>query len=395
MGTLNSTSAKQMGGPGSAVQEVPLGVNEVRLGARQWAAAFFIVAMVLLLTPWVWRRWERWETGPDYRLPYPLSKDYWLYGRRVDQVVDKDKVLLLGDSVIWGEYVSPDGTLSHFLNDQAGVPDRFINLGLNGLFPLAQEGLIHYYGRSLRHERILVQFNPLWLTSPKADLSSEKEESFNHSPLVPQFIPRISCYRTNANERLSTIVQRAVPFLQWVGHIQNAYFDQKNILSWTLEEDGGSPPRYPNAYRNPLARISLAVPPAPADDPERGPRSPRHKAWSAEGQGSTRFEWVNLNASLQWRAFQRLVNELRSRGNSVFVLVGPFNEHLLAEDSRATHSQLRGDVGEWLKQNQIPSALPEALPSGLYADAGHPLTEGYRMLANRVYADPQFQSWIR
>jgi hypothetical protein len=395
MGTLNSMSAKQWGGPGSAIGEVPWGVNEVRLDIRQWAAALFIVAIVLLLTPWMWRRWEGWETGPDYRLPYPLSKDYWLYSRRVDQVVNKDKVLLLGDSVIWGEYVAPEGTLSHFLNDQAGVPDRFVNLGLNGLFPLAQEGLIHYHGRSLRHEKILVQFNPLWLTSPKADLSSEKEEPFNHSTLVPQFIPLIPCYHANANERLSAAIQRSVPLLQWVGHMQDAYFDQKSILSWTLEEDGGSPPRHPNAYRNPLARISFTVPPAPADDPERGPRSPRHKAWSAEGGVSARFEWVNLDASLQWRAFQRLVKELLARDNSVFVLVGPFNEHLLAEESRDAYGQLRGDIGQWLKQNQIPSALPEALPSELYADASHPLTEGYQRLARRLYTEPQFRSWAR
>jgi hypothetical protein len=372
-----------------------LGVNEVRLGVRQWAATLLIVAMVLLLTPRVWERLERFETASDYRLPYRLSKDYWLYGRRVNQVVNTDKVLLLGDSAVWGEYVAPDGTLAHFLNAQAGLTNRFVNLGLNGMFPLAQEGLIRYYGRSLRHEKILIQFNPLWLTSPKADLSSEKEEPFNHSRLVPQFIPRIPCYRANANERLSTVVQRTVPFLQWVGHMQNAYFDQKNVLSWTLEEDGGSPPRYPNVYRNPLSLISLTVPSAPVDDPERGPKSPRHRAWSAEGQGPTRFEWVNLETSLQWRAFQRLVKELRGRGNSVFVVLGPFNEHLLAEDNRATYRKLRDDIGEWLKQNQIPSAVPEPLPSELYADASHPLTDGYQMLAKCIYANPRFRSWSR
>jgi hypothetical protein len=392
---MNSTSAPQTNEPSSAAQEVPFGVSEVRLNARQWAAALLIVAAVLLLTPRIWERLERFETGPDYRLPYQLSKDYWLYGRRVSQVVNRDKVLVLGDSVIWGEYVAPDGTLPHFLNEQAGMTDQFANLGLNGLFPLAQEGLIHYYARSLRHEKILLQFNPLWLTSPKADLSSEREQPFNHSGLVPQFTPRIPCYRANANERLSAIAQRSVPFLQWVGHIQNAYFNQKNVLSWTLEEDGGSPPRYPNAYRNPLSSISLTVPPAAADDPERGPKSPRHKAWSAEGQGPIRFEWVNLDASLQWHAFQRLVNELRRRGNSVFVLLGPFNEHMLTEDSRATYERLRRDMGDWLKQNRIPNAIPESLPSELYADASHPLTEGYQMLAKCIYADPQFQSWIR
>ena len=392
---MNSTSAPQANGPSPAAKEVPFGVNEVRLDARQWATTLLIVAMVLLLTPWVWERVERFETGPDYRLPYPLSKDYWLYGRRVGRVVNRDKVLMLGDSVIWGEYVAPDGTWSHFLNDQAGATDRFVNLGLNGLFPLAQEGLIRYYGRSLRHERILLQFNPLWLTSPKADLSSEMEVPFNHSGLVPQFLPRIPCYRASTNERLSTVVQRAVPFLQWVGHMQNAYFDQKSVLSWTLEEEGGSPPRCPNVYRNPLAQVSLTVPSTPVDDPERGPKSPRHKVWSAEGQVPARFEWVNLDASLQWRAFQRLVRELRRRGNSVFVVVGPFNEHLLAEDNRATYRRLRDGIREWLKQNQIPQAIPESLPSELYADASHPLTEGYQLLAKCIEAEPQFRNWIR
>jgi hypothetical protein len=395
MGLMKSTSAPQTNESSAAAKEVPFGVNEIRLDARQWAAALLIVAMMLALTPWIWGRAERFETGPNYRLPYQLSKDYWLYGRRIDQVVNRNKILLLGDSVIWGEYVAPDGTLSRFLNDQAGVTDRFVNLGLNGLFPLAQEGIVHYYGRSLRHEKILLQFNPLWLTSPKADLSSEKEEPFNHSGLVPQFAPRIPCYRANANERLGVIVQRTIPFLQWAGHIQNACFNQKNVLSWTLEEDGGSPPHYPNAYRNPLTQISLTVPSAPADDPERGPRSPRHKSWSTDGRSLTRFEWVDLDASLQWQAFQRLVTELRRRGNSVFVLLGPFNEHLLTDDSRAAYERLRRDMGDWLKQNQVPNAIPESLPSELYADASHPLTEGYQMLAKCLCADPQFQSWIR
>ena len=55
---------------------------------------------------------------------------------------------MLGDSVVWGEYVAPDGTLSHFLNQEAEATNRFVNLGLNGLFPLAQEGLVDYYGKA-------------------------------------------------------------------------------------------------------------------------------------------------------------------------------------------------------------------------------------------------------
>ncbi len=275
--------------------------------------------------------------------------------------IGHDHVLVLGDSVVWGEYVAPDGTLSHFLNQEARATNRFVNLGLNGLFPLAQEGLVDYYCQTLRHQKVIVQCNVLWMTSPKADLSSAKEEPFNHSRLVPQFWPRIPCYRADANERLSAVIQREVGFLQWVGHLQNAYFDQMSILSWTLQDDGGSPPRYPNVYKDPLAQISLTVPSAPQDDPQRGPKSPRHKPWSLDGQGTTRFEWVDLDASLQWHAFQRMIGRLRERGNDVLVVLGPFNEHLMAEDNRPAYRKIRDGIAAWLGQNQVPAVVPDVL----------------------------------
>ena len=395
METLPTTAKPVATAPSATAKEVPFGVNEVRLNAWQWIATVVIVSLVLLLTPWVWERIERFDAGPDYRIPYELSKDYWLYGRRLSQVIGHKHILVLGDSVVWGEYVAPDGTLSHFLNHQAEATNRFVNLGLNGLFPLAQEGLVDYYGKALRRQKVILQCNVLWLTSPKADLSSDKEEPFNHSRLVPQFSPHIPCYKADANERLSAVVQREVGFLQWVGHLQNAYFGQKSILSWTLEDDGGNPPRYPNGYRIPLARISLTVPSAPTDDPQRGPRSPRHKAWSADSQGTTRFEWVDLDSSLQWRAFQRVLATLKSRGNDVLVVLGPFNEHLLAEDDRPAYRKIREGIAAWLGQNQIPAVVPETLPSELYADASHPLTDGYERLAKRIYADERFRSWLK
>jgi hypothetical protein len=380
--------------PNAAGKEVPFGVNEVRLNARQWAVTFVIWGLVLLLTPWVWGRLQRFNTGIDYRIPYQLSKDYWLYGQRLRQVIGHDQVAVLGDSVVWGEYVAPDGTLSHFLNQEARATNRYVNLGLNGLFPLAQEGLVNYHCQPLRRAKVIVQCNVLWMTSPKADLSTPKEEPFNHSRLVPQLWPRIPCYRADANERLSAIIQRKVGFLQWVGHLQNAYFDQTSILSWTLQDDGGNPPRYPNVYKNPLAQISLTVPSAPQNDPQRGPNSPRHKPWSVDGRGTTRFEWVDLDASLQWRAFQRMIGRLRERGNDVLVVLGPFNEHLMAEDNRPAYRQIRDGIVAWLKQSQIPTVVPDILPSELYADASHPLTAGYELLAKRIYADESFRGWL-
>lgn len=389
--------------PGS---DVPFGVNEMRLGMRQWLLIGALLVFIALCTPRFWKHMERFETGPDYRIPYDLSKDYWLYERRLESPDQPGTVFVLGDSVVWGEYVRPDGTLSHFLGAEGETHDKsrpaqgangstqFVNAGVNGLFPLALEGLTRYYGSPLARRKVLLQCNVLWLSSPKADLQVTKEEKFNHSRLVPQFTPRIPCYKADANERLGAVVERNVDFIAWVGHLQNCYFAQKSILSWTLEEDSGDPPKRPNAYKNPLARISLEVPAPPPDDSERGPQSARHKAWNSSGGAPVHFDWVTLDSSLQWAAFQRLVDLLQERGADVFVLFGPFNEHMIANESQPGFRQIRDGIAAWLARKGVPHLAPEALPSDLYADASHPLTEGYALLARRLRQDPAFTAWL-
>jgi hypothetical protein len=337
---------------------------------------------------------ERFQIGPDYRVPYALSKDYWLYQRRLEQIGPAHPIVL-GDSVIWGEYVRADGTLSHFLNEQCGQPGQFINAGVNGLFPLAFEGIIRFYGRSLHHRQVILHCNVLWMSSPKADLRTEKEERFNHADLVPQFFPRLPCYKADLNHRLAAIIERHFTFSQWATHLQMAYFEQKDIPHWTLEEEGSDSVPYPNAYRNPLAQITLTVPPELAVDPERGPGSPRHKPWSTTGTGSARFEWVDLDQSLQWAAFQRLVRLLQSRHNDVLVVLGPFNEHIMAEENRPAFRRWRDGIGQWLEKNRVAYVMPETLPSALYADASHPLTEGYQLLAERLYGSAAFQKFLK
>ena len=337
-------------------------VNEVRLGARHWMLAGGIVLLIVLGLPWLWKKVERFHTGPDYRLPYRLSKDYWLYERRLQQIAPTN-IVVLGDSVVWGEYVLPDGTLSHFLNREAGQPNEFVNAGVNGLFPLALEGLVRYYGAPMHRHKVLLQCNVLWMSSPKADLNIRKEEAFNHANLVPQFYPRIPCYKADINDRLEAVVERNVPFIEWARHLQSAYFGDKSILKWTLENDGNDPPHYPNLYKDPFAQITFTVPGPPTNDPERGPRSPRHKPWSTTGQGTARFEWVDLDHSLQWAAFRRLIALLQSHNDDVLVLVGPFNEHIMAEENRAAYRRLRDGIDQWLTENHISHLVPEALPS--------------------------------
>ena len=370
------------------------GSNELRLSARQWLIVIAIFVGWMLIVPRAWKHWERFSTGADYRIPYSLSKDYWLYERRIDETTGAQSIPIFGDSVVWGEYVRPDGTLSHFLNKQAGQP-RFINAGVNGLFPLAMEGLVEHYAGAIRGRKVIVHWNILWLTSAKADLSTDQQERFNHSRLVPQFFPRIPAYHADANERLSAELDQHVNYFAWSAHLQNAYYDQRSIPQWTLIDDGNEPPNYPNAWRNPLAPLKTGIPTEPANDPQRGPASPRHKAWNAGGAEPTRFEWVDLDSSLQWHAFQRVVQLLRARGNDVMVIVGPFNEHMIALDQRATYRAMQVQVVNWLSANQCKVIAPEVLPSDLYADASHPLTQGYALLARRIHEQPQFSNWGR
>jgi hypothetical protein len=385
-----TTKSIPAGLPGS---EVPYGVNEMRLNLRQWLAVLAICVAGAWGIPRYWPHVERFTTGEDYRLPYALHKDYWLSQRRL-ATIDPAAVPVLGDSVVWGEYVRSTGTLTHFLNQETGRPKRFVNCGINGLFPLAMEGLLDYYGPALRKRKLVVHCNVLWMSSPKADLSSKKEEDFNHSRLVPQFRPWIPCYRADMSERLGAVIERNVGFLAWVGHLENVYFDQQSLPRWTLLEDASNPPRRRNAWRNPLAQITMAVPGEPADDPQRGPASPRHKPWSTGGTRLTRFSWVGLDESLQWQAFQRVIALLRSRGNQVLVVVGPFNEHLVAEKQRPAFRQLRDGIAAWLVEQHVAHVVPDTLPSELYADASHPLTEGYALLAKRISQDAKFQGWL-
>jgi hypothetical protein len=104
---------------------------------------------------------------------------------------------------------------------------------------------------------------------------------------------------------------------------------------------------------------------------------------------------VALDASLQWKAFRRSIVMLRARGNDVLVIVGPFNEWMIAEDQRQTYRKLREGIDAWLSTNGVAHVVPETLPSNLYADASHPLTEGYALLARRIAADPVFRTWAK
>lgn len=367
--------------------------NEQRLNHRQWLVALVLVALVVLVTPRLWRHLERFDTGTDYRIPYQLSNDYWLFDWRLQQAAAAKPVVVLGDSVVWGEFVKADGTLTHFLNQQAGQPERYINAGVNGLYPLALEGLVRHYGGALRNGKVIVVCNLLWLSSPKADMQDDKEQDLNHAALLPQFFSNIPAYQVDASARLSAALGQRVGFFGWANHLRCVCFNQQSLTRWTLDEDPNQAQHYPNAYKNPLAQVALTVPSGHADDATRGPGSERHQPWPAGGTRKAGFDWVSLDSSLQWAALQRTVGLLRARGNDVLVVVAPFNESMMNDAGVADYRKLRSGISSWLDAQHVPQVVPDPLPGELYADASHPLTAGYELLAKRIYQEDGFKAF--
>lgn len=340
----------------------------VRLSGYEWLIVAVIILALFYFGPKLWERMEKFEPEPDYRMPYELSNDYWLYGRYCRWACSQDKTLVVGDSVIWGHYVSKENTLSHYLNKIASR-DMFVNLGVDGIHPAALVGLLKYHGRDISGKSVILHLNPLWMSSRKHDLQLKKEFRFNHPRLVPQFIPNIPCYKNSYSKRISAVVERYVPFLSWASHIKITYFENMDLPTWTLQ--------YP--YDVPKFKIQNSK--FKISRPE-----------DTAGTAKRDFQWVELETSLQWSFFQRSIEMLRARGNRVFVLIGPFNEHMLKAKSIEIYRKIKSEIEFWLQQNNVTYYMPPALPSEFYHDASHPLSEGYAMLAQQLFENQSFRS---
>jgi hypothetical protein len=273
--------------------------------------------------------------------------------------------------------VPVDGTLSHYLNEYTGQ-DQFANLGVAGFHPAALWGLLKYYGRDISNKKVIVHLNPLWMSNRKQDLQTDKEYRFNHPRLVPQFRPKIPCYKDSWSDRVSIAIGRNVSFLAWTSHIRAAYFDNMDVPAWTVE----------HPYKNPLGAITGELPVANEDNPTED------RPWFERGFGKQDFQWVELETSLQWKLFRSTVELLKERNNTIFILVGPFNEHMFKGNSSAVYGKMKNGIEDWLRQNDIPYFMPEVLPSEFYSDASHPLAEGYALIARQLIENDSFVSFI-
>ncbi|MCJ7628657.1 MAG: hypothetical protein MUO50_09745 [Longimicrobiales bacterium] len=346
----------------------PFSSNAVRLSIREWSIVLVALALIAFLVDGLWPRIEKFEPSVDYRIPYDLSEDYWLFDRYCGVMSEANKTLVFGDSFIWGQYVEKEASLTHFLNQHAGS-ERFVNAGLDGAHPMALGGLIEHYCGSMRDKDVILHLNLLWLSSPQADLQGERELSFNHPQLVPQFNPRIPSYGESVSGRIGVVLARYIPGFEWVGHLQETYFGSADLARWTLE----------HPYDNPLRQVTLDLP--DSSDKNHADAQP----WFVRTQGEQELPWVSLDTSLQWQAFQRLLELLRSRGNRVFVLIGPLNEHMLSPPNAEVYRGMVASAGTWLSDHGFSFFLPSTLPSELYADLSHPLSGGYSILAEEIW----------
>jgi len=357
--------------------EHTFGSNAVRLHLREWFWVVGVVILFLVGAPWLWTKWEVFQPGPDYRIPYPLANDYWVFRRWCRWIARHPQgIVFFGDSVVWGHYVDQDQTLPHYLSRKFGQP--FWNAGVDGTHPAALTGLIRYYAKPIRHRKVLLQWNPLWITSPQRDLTVQKEFQFNHPELVPQFFPSIPCYRASFSDRVRICIEREIPFFAWVKHLRITAWENMNLAAWTVEHPVSNPFR-PLRFRLPTK--------APSPETDRRP-------WFQRGIRKTDFSWVDLDRSLQWRCFLDCVATLRHRGNQVFVIVGPLNEHMLTARSLERYRQLQRAATRRLKALGISFCVPQPVPSDLYADASHPIAAGYARLAQQLASNPAFCKFV-
>ena len=282
-----------------------------RLQPWEAIAVIVLVGFAWVLLPWIDTARERPVFFSNYRTDKQCNEDYWKMSLLFRHAHQRADTVVFGDSVIWGEYVGADQTLTAWLN--RGRSDRqYVNAGVNGLHPLAIEGLVRNYARKLSNTQIILHCNLLWLTSIDRDLSSPESLSFNHPRLVPQLLRSIPAYRADCAERLSVVVERSLPFRQWVRHQWIQYFDGSDLPRWSLE----------HPYAWPLAGRSVSV--SDRDSPFAAA-----VPWTDRGIGQQDYEWVSLDDSLQWQAFVRTIRLLQKRDNRVIVLIGPFNAHIL------------------------------------------------------------------
>jgi hypothetical protein len=306
----------------------------------------------------------------NYRIPYSMGEDYFLYNRYSEEIAAEKTIPVIGDSVIWGHYTDKENTLSANLN-RLNTQIKFSNMGLDGIHPAAMSGLIETYTAEFKNRKIIVGINLLWMSSPRHDLNGAVNSEINHKTLLPQFHPEIPSYRPSFEEKITAIISRFIPLFSWVDHVRLTRFAGKSFYIWTME----------NPHKNIIEYFSHKK------DESKVPDGMRPDKMQEQN-----IEWITAERSLQWKFMTATLLALKKNGNEVAAVITPFNTYMMTEESRKKYFSILAEM-EWiLRENGITPVIPQALPKKYFADSSHPTADGYKLVAedmmkNREFAD--------
>jgi hypothetical protein len=335
----------------------------LELTPREWVLAALLVAAALAAAVQLPLRKGAPAVDQNYRIPYALSTRYDLYRRFTTLAVGQYPTLIVGDSVVWGQCARRNETLAYHLNLLAREP-RFVNAGLDGMHPVALAELLYYYTPAVVNTRVIVQFDPIWLMLHDA---SERKQALlaNRSDLIPRLATHFTGLLPEAATRSWSRLLRSGPVKTWSDGLADARLD---FLAWSLD----------HPYESPLRAISSALPPSEDSHPQK------LTPWIGGPEGQVSSRWAELANDEQWKAFIRLLTQLRSRGNDVLVLLGPMNEHMMTPETLASYLPLKARIAEEFRAMGFPCFVPSVLPSDQYSDICHPLGPGYAGLAREM-----------
>jgi hypothetical protein len=357
--------------------------NNVILTEKEWILTIILFLVVSFVLYFGWYHWEKLPLESDYRSTCweERMSDYWAYSQWTRIARRNYRILLVGSSVVWGQEVPHTETLSHYINQELGK-EEVANLGIDGLHNAAMVGLFRHYGRYLRNTNIILEFNPLWMSTPRRDLRGKGSETwqFHHPRLVPQLDRRISYYR-GLNERIGYLFEHYLRLPLFVRHLMVNYFENKSIAVWLMD----------HPYRLPPGAISFMAAPMMKEKQGLG------TTWSSREGAQIRDDpFLSIGESLQWEFYLKALSFLKKRGNNIFVLLGPYNTYCLTDRSRERFFAMMDEVKKYLDELGYPhfDSTSDLLPSEEYADQSHLLKDGHARLAQALVKDSAFQRWL-
>ncbi len=346
----------------------PFSSNAIRLSNKELILSAVIFAVIVFFAvPFIWKAFEDIKTDGEFRLSYNFRDDYWIYKRWADKAAEKYPVVFLGDSVVWGMYVDNENTLPAKLNKK--LNGKIVaNLAIDGLHSVAMEGLLENYGTGIKNKKVFLHYNPLWMNSKQYDLSGKEEMSVHHPRLIPQFSSKLKCYTETFSNRVGVVKEHNIPFFSLLNHIRLAFFENEDLNQWIVD----------NPYKNPLTQISFAI------DAKEKEKENSSVDWTQKGIPKQDWSWLELGESMQWSAFKNIVKRLKANDNEVCVMLGPINPHLLTEKSLGIFRKRQKEIQKWLKEENVECVVAPDMPSEVYADASHPLSKGYDLIADKL-----------